>query len=616
MINYNKILQLKYIKRPIGQTPPSTSGWDTFKDAVESAGDALSDFAEDAGTVQVGINAIASSVATVASAFTNYAAKATVLENRNNELGKTFSLNIEQSAKFGMRLDELSATIGIGGEAARRYTKNLAGIQNGVLAIDKPLSGFQKKLLQGQKYMVDQLKVTEKAAEGYEYYAATIAESGIEQLAIQNEISKGIEKATGLSGVQRDLTEQIGNMAANLQLQYSRIPGSLELAILKSRALGLSMADLNKTGTQLLNIESSVGDELEYQLLTGRRLLTDDGESLTNAYRMATIQGDANKQAELMNKLIADEGDTLSTNLIARQQAAKMLGIDEAVLARSIQKQKLITELGAEELMSMSGDKLDTAIQQLQEKYKDDPDKKKMVADLMAASDTRTTQERMADTLDQILSKGIFAMAGGIQGDSDASAAAAADLVKTTSDGIQAGFEKVIGKLSDTISTPAVATAVGAVVGFSEMGAQANRIANEFLAMIPFIGRITSIFTKGVEELTSFSGMAKAGGGTFVPRTESSTRTFSGTINQDFLMRSNGTVVPFTSKDDIVGAKEGGPLAQALSNSVSGGGGITDEQINKLSNSIANSIAYAMKGVTITTDSLYQANSVNGDRFA
>jgi hypothetical protein len=76
-------------------------------------------------------------------------------------------------------------------------------------------------------------------------------------------------------------------------------------------------------------------------------------------------------------------------------------------------------------------------------------------------------------------------------------------------------------------------------------------------------------------------------------------------------MRSNGTVVPFTSKDDIVGAKEGGPLAQALSNSVSGGG-ITDEQINKL----ANAMAVAMKGVTITTDPLYQANSVNGDRFA
>ena len=594
MINYNKILQLKYSKQPIGQTPPSTNGWDAFKDAVESAGNQLDAFSKSAGTTQIGINAIASSIARVSKAFTNYADKATVLETRNQEIGKTFGLNIEQSAKFGSRLDELSTEMAIGGEAARRYTKNLAGIQNGFLAIDKPLSEFQKKLLQGQKYMVDQLKVSEEAAEGYEYYAATIANSGIEQLAIQNEISKGIETATKLSGVQRDLTEDIGKLTADLQLQYSRIPGSLELAILKSRALGLSMTDLNKTGKTLLNIESSVGDELEYQLLTGRRLLTDDGESLTNAYRMATIQGDANKQAELMNKLIEDEGDLLSTNLIAREQAAKMLGMDETTLARSIQKQKLITKLGAEDLMRLNQGDMTKVADQLRERGVKEED----ISELLKASDTRTTQERIAYTLDQILSQGIFAMSGG-------SAEAAAELVKTTSEGIQEGFKTVIGKLSETVSTTAVATAVGDVVAISEAGKQVADLTKHFAEMIPFVGNLISAFTLVASELTSASELATAGAGTFAPTTTTEAP------QQDFLMRSNGTVVPFTSKDDIVGAKEGGPLAQALSNSVSGGG-ITDEQINKL----ANAMAVAMKGVTITTDPLYQANSVNGDRFA
>jgi hypothetical protein len=136
------------------------------------------------------------------------------------------------------------------------------------------------------------------------------------------------------------------------------------------------------------------------------------------------------------------------------------------------------------------------------------------------------------------------------------------------------------------------------------MARQANQVATKFADMIPFIGNIFTVFAATIEEATSLSGMAKSGAGTFALTTEPP--------KQDFLMRSNGAVVPFTSKDDIVGAKEGGPLAQALSNSVSGGGGITDDQINKL----ANAMAVAMKGVTITTDPLYQANSVNGDRFA
>lgn len=602
-----KISELKYNRPKLSQTPPNSSGWNTFKQAIEQATKSLKDFNASTGATQMGINAITTATNRVAEAFQNYQQKASILETRNKDLINTFGLNIEQAAKFGDNLDELSKDFNIGGEAARQYTKNLAGLQNGFLNIEKGLTIFQKKLLQGQKYMTDQLKVTEKAAAGFEYYSATLADSGIEQLAIQNEISKAIETATGMSGVQRDLTEDIGNMAANLQLQYSRIPGSLELAILKSRALGLSMENLNKTGESLLNIESSVGEELEYQLLTGRRLLTDDGESLTNAYRMATLQGDANKQAELMNKLIEDEGDILSDNLLARQQAAKMLGMDEATLARSIQKQKLITKLGAEELMRLNKGDMTKVAEQLRSQGVDEAD----ISELLKASDTRTTQERMADTLDQILSKGIFSMTEG----------QASSIVKATSEGIQSAFKSVVGGLSNTIAGPNVAQGVGMFASVQTIFGEGGSLVEHFGKLIPGLSGVVSELNKFVDEwvginignivrsLDNFSDAVTAGGGIFVYK-----NTATGVTQQDFLMRSNGTVVPFTSKDDIVGAKEGGPLAQALANGIGGGGGggITDAQINKL----ANSIAMAMRGVTIKTDPLYQNNNINGDRFA
>ena len=218
---------------------------------LEDATESLKIFSNETGATQFGINAINTSVGRLADRFEKVAEKTTFLEKRNAELNKTFGLSSTQSARFGDNLDNLSKELGIGGQRAREYTKNLAGIQNGFLAVDKPLSNFQKKLLQGQKYMVDQLQVTQEAAAGYELYSATIADSGMEQLAIQNEIANSIEKATGMTGVQKDLTETIGKMASNLQIQYGRIPGSLELAVLKSRALGLSMADLHSTGKSL-----------------------------------------------------------------------------------------------------------------------------------------------------------------------------------------------------------------------------------------------------------------------------------------------------------------------------------------------------------------------------
>lgn len=575
MNNSELLNKLKSLPRH-GQTtppPPNSSGWDSFTKAVTDAFDALKDFSDETGATQLGINAITGGVKTLGNAFIDVASKTTFLENRNAALNKTFGLSSTQAARLGDRLDNLSKELGIGGDRARAYTKNLAGIQNGFLAVDKPLSNFQKKLLQGQKYMVDQLQVTEEAAAGYELYSATIADSGMEQLAIQNEIANSIEKATGMTGVQKDLTETIGKMASNLQMQYGRIPGSLELAVLKSRALGMSMEDLNKAGSNLLDIEGSIGQELEYQLLTGERLVNNQGESLTNLYRQATIEGNANKQADIMNQIIADQGDNLENNLFARQQMAKMLGMEEAQLAKSIQKQRLITKLGAEELMSMSGDKFDTAIQQLQEKYKDDPDKKKMVEDLMAASDTRTTQQRMADALDQIVSEGIFQMTEG-QADT---------LVAATREGIEAAFKSTTGGFSELLSGPAIAATIGLPALVAELGSQ-----------------IYDLVT-GIKKLLPQSG---AGGFVF-------NATPGGTENQDFLMRSNGQVVPFTSKDDIVGAKAGGPLAQALANGV--GGGTSKQDLMMLASMIVNGI----QGVKLEVAApLGSGTSMNNGRFA
>jgi hypothetical protein len=165
----------------------------------------------------------------------------------------------------------------------------------------------------------------------------------------------------------------------------------------------MSMADLNKTGQNLLNIESSIGQELEYQLLTGNRLVDEvSGESLTNAYREATLRGDANKQAEVMNRLLEQEGGTLENNLLARQQMAKLLGTDEATIARSLQKKKLLQQLDAESIMELSAEDAKSEIEKLRQKYAGDTEKQKQIDDLLKATDTRTSADRTADAVEKM----------------------------------------------------------------------------------------------------------------------------------------------------------------------------------------------------------------------
>jgi hypothetical protein len=180
--------------------------------------------------------------------------------------------------------------------------------------------------------------------------------------------------------------------------------------------LGMTMADLNKTGQGFLNIESSIGDELEYQLLSGHRLVDQQGQSLTNAYRTATIQGESGEQARLMNQIVSQEGDVLRNNLFARQQMAKLLGTDEATLARTLSKQKILSDLGAEGLMDMTADQIQTNLMDnAQFKALSDDKKKELMDTLIRNEDTRTSDQIAADGIQKIVSEGVMIKFGSAQ---------------------------------------------------------------------------------------------------------------------------------------------------------------------------------------------------------
>lgn len=393
----------------------------------------------------------------------------TFLEERNRSLNESLGITTVNSAELGQQLDTFSKRLSIGGDTARKFAVSLNSVASGLITAKTMQTDFGESMLAAQSYMRNQINVSEQAAQGYELYAAGLGRSSTEQLLAQDALAGKIEKATDLQGVQRDLTETIGSLTADLQMQYGRIPGSLELAVLKSRALGMSMAELNKTGQNLLNIESSIGQELEYQLLTGNRLVDEvSGESLTNAYREATLRGDANKQAEVMNRLLEQEGGTLENNLLARQQMAKLLGTDEATIARSLQKKKLLKQLDAESIMELSAEDAKSEIEKLRQKYAGDTEKQKQIDDLLKATDTRTSADRTADAVEK--------MATAMLGDNQ---------VKTITDTAKAFTEAIADKtiqsgLKDLLNSPAMTAVANTIGTYATISTSLSNILQEF----------------------------------------------------------------------------------------------------------------------------------------
>ena len=356
-------------------------------------------------------------------------------------------------------------------------------------------------------------------------YAAGIGKSGAQAALEIEEMSRALEGFTGIDAVQQQqqIIQDIASMGADLQLQYGGVGNKLEVATMKARLLGTSMEKLHGTGQSLLNIESSIGSEMEYQQLTGRRLLDNQGKSLTNEYRMATISGDSTKQAELMNQFIASEGDTLEKNLFARKKAAELMGTDEVTLAKMIQKRKLMTKLGAEDIMNMSADEAKTEIERLRKEAGDDEAKLKDIDQLIAASDTRTTADKANDFLQSIDSKisnaGVDAMGGTDKASVNVAAAQLAAATGPIVEFAEAAsktfgdeqFIKGIGSLG--IISDRISTATTPIKQLQEvLPGMISEPLNKFVANL---SKITNVVKgpKGENEVVMDPNNAKASGG-------------------------------------------------------------------------------------------------------
>ena len=327
----------------------------------------------------------------------------TFLEERNSELNKTLGVSSAIAAEYAKTIRNIGQAIGFSDVTLFKFTKGLNDMTGGMLMTNSVTDDAKNSLFAFQTTAVEALGMTEEAAQGFEAYARLVGTSGIVATDALQSMAKAIKDKTGIDqlSIQRDIMQEIGSLSSDVRMNYSKMPGNLEVAVLKAKALGFTMEQLDKAGESLMNIEQSVGNELEYQLLSGRRLTTESGKSFTNEYRKAKLMGDATKQAELMGDILEKEGKTLKGNYLARQKFAEMTGMSADELSKALEKQTIAQELGATQLMKLSGKELTSEIDKLRTAYKadgkDGAAKLKSLNKFLEKNDTRTTHEKVVE---------------------------------------------------------------------------------------------------------------------------------------------------------------------------------------------------------------------------
>ena len=332
-----------------------------------------------------------------------------VLEKRNKDLQEGFRLTSTQTAKLAQSILSFQDGLGATSKQMATYAVNIKKMLPLYTQYGKENDRQYKGMLRIQDMLTTNMGLTAQSAEAFTLYTSKMGENADKYLYLGEEIQTVLkDNADAVAGANIDafdtvdymqqVIEGIASAGSEVQLQYGKLPGNLELATLKATALGFSLDDLAQSGEQLLNIESSIGDELEYQLLSGRRLVDQQsGDSLTNIYRQATLMGDMSKQADTLNTILEQEGDTLENNLFARQQMSKLLGIDEAQLSKALQKKKLLqSDSNLKVLMNLEGTAFSDAVENMKKQGDISDEQYKQ---LKKSTDTRGTEDILKQQL-------------------------------------------------------------------------------------------------------------------------------------------------------------------------------------------------------------------------
>jgi hypothetical protein len=572
---------------------------------------------------QVGVEKLVGQQEKLGITLIDLAKKSTFLEQRNRELNKTFGINSGTAGELGEKYDSLGESFGTGGKQIRKYAQELNRLlplqAKNLTDTDKAnKSGFtfNSRLIKTAKLFRENLGLSAENVEGFARFTAGLGEAGgsTQDVAAQlTSFAPALEEATGLVGTTRTILQDVASLSSDVQLQFRNYPTQLGLAVLKTRMLGTSLGEVFSIGKNLLNIEQSVGNELEYQLLSGQRLVNQNGESLTQKFREATLMGDSEAIASSMNEILETQGDTIKDNFFARKKLAETLGISEEKLAGMVQQRELLEKAGpqAEKIMSLQGEKLAGAVDEF---------KKTATEDQLKAFDELVKGQANQLTTDEKMVYYLETLTTGLIGEQFALAGSQAKQIRET----QAAFagttiEEGKGTLESVMNLPSELTGLSNT-GLAETLGAFGDTANKF-------GAAADAFNATVEIIPIAGDLAKKAGdlanaavfkginsirATTVESINIGTaqnindNTGGGNVDQDFISRPGGEKISFSSKDTVVGAKPGGPIDQMLAMSSGGGGASIDY------NAMAAAVASAMSNIQIVAPTdIYRDSEMN-----
>ena len=315
-------------KVKMGKLPVKSIG--TFKAGFSSLGPVILKALGPLALIQMAVNAIKFFVDAMldASKYTAEMSRNMLISRESaRELFKTTKL---QADKF----NQISKEQGNQTILAEDYRKAIGTI-NSQLGVQLDLArGFGQQTTDNVLEVARMQKLFGLSAEATTQLFMESVKTGTSLQDNNKELFGNLQLMSTQSGIQVDMNKTIEEAAAiqgNLRANFKGSTDNIAQAVFQAKLLGLNLSQVAGAGEKLLDFESSIGAEMEAELLIGRQL------NLEKAREYA-LMGNTKGLMEEISKEAGTQEDFLKMNIIQRKALANAVGMEVNELADMYEK--------------------------------------------------------------------------------------------------------------------------------------------------------------------------------------------------------------------------------------------------------------------------------------
>ena len=137
----------------------------------------------------------------------------------------------------------------------------------------------------------------------------------------------------------KELLSSISKLSAGILVKFQGNPKAIAQAVVEAKKLGSSLEQVNKIGDSLLDFESSIENELEAELITGKKI------NLEKA-REAALTGNQLDLTREISDQVGSLAEYQDMNVIAQTSLAKAFGLSRDEMSEMLMQQAAINEYG------------------------------------------------------------------------------------------------------------------------------------------------------------------------------------------------------------------------------------------------------------------------------